>query len=223
MIEQMSSSPTDIPSPSSPPPGDPAERKALGTARDVLTTDGEGVVRAAEQSFVCRFVPDPAGKRLIAPLAPAVFGLAEPVLWIPAEADDALALIVTIRPTEESVLTDRWQAWHGAPEFPRWAAINVDSGKHEAWVFDSDELLPPNPLAPAEPALCRLVNANSGGLARLCERAAHVNVPSPLCVGVDDLGLHVRARFGVVRVHFDRPPRDAEDAKAMIEAMLTGV
>ncbi len=218
MIPRMPATPSD--KPTSSPQGDPAEREALETARDVLTTDGESVLRADEHSYTIRYILDPAGGRLIAAAAAAVFDVSEPVLYVPSESDDALALIVSIRHAEESALTDRWQAWHGPPDFPRWAAIAIESGKHGAWVFDASDLVPPHPLAGVEAALCRHVNGRKDALARLCERSAHVSVPSPLCVGIDDLGLHVRARFGIVRIHFDRPPRDADDAKALIESML---
>jgi hypothetical protein len=49
---------------------------------------------------------------------------------------------------------------------------------------------------------------------------AGVAVPDAVCVGVDPRGLHVRARFGVVRVRFSEDGEAVSDAAAALGRLL---
>jgi hypothetical protein len=51
-------------------------------------------------------------------------------------------------------------------------------------------------------------------------RRVGVEIGDPMAVGVDPGGFDVRARFGIVRVPFDRSAPTAQDAAAMIETIL---
>lgn len=198
------------------------ESQALDHAREVLVANCEGLLRFDEQSVVLKFVIDPEDGRLTAAVPVAVLMAAEHVLFVPEETEDALQLLVSPEEAQEGNTTDRWQAYHGVPEHVRWATFWIDGARHGPWVFDGDAMTAGNPLAKAEPALCKLANADPAKLARACKKIVDVDVPDPVCVGVDPGGMHVRARFGVVRLAFSPAASDADHAKASIEAMLAG-
>lgn len=199
---------------------DPADAEALEHALGVFTAGLEGRLRFDEQAATIKFVIEPKEGRLVASVPVAVFFAAELVLDVPEESDDALQLLVSAEECEEGAATDRWQAYHGAPEHVRWASFWVDGARHGAWVFDGDAFALPHPFAAEESVLCKMLNADKARLAALCQRYAGVVVPDPVCVGVDPRGVHVRARFGVVRVRFEGLAGDAAAAKRVIEGML---
>lgn len=205
--------------PYAPDPHDPDDQ-ALDHALDVLTAHCEGFLQIDEQGLPLKYIADPATGRLIASVPVAVFFSTQHVLSIPEESDDALQLLLSPDETSESAATDRWQAYHGSPDHVRWASFWIDGARHGPWVFDGDAFSMSNPLAADEPALCKLLNADKARLAALCQRFAGMVVPSPVCVGVDPRGLHVRARFGVVRVRFDDVHASVDAARRMIDAML---
>jgi len=49
----------------------------------------------------------------------------------------------------------------------------------------------------------------------MCFAKTKVEVEEPVVVGVDSLGLDVRATFGIVRVPFDTPMQSSDDVLAM--------
>lgn len=198
----------------------PDELAALELARSALVADCEGELRFADQSVKIKFVLDNETGRLVTSLPVAALLAAEHVLFVPQETDDALQLMLSPEEIEEGPATDRFQAYHGQPEHVRWASCWIDSARHGPWVFDGEALMQPNPLASDEPSLVKLLNQDDAKLAALVQRHAGIVVPSPVCVGVDPRGLHVRARFGVVRVPFGEPVADAAGARRAIESML---
>lgn len=211
--------------PAEEPAFDPHEptAQALEHALDVLTAHGEGFLQIEEQGLPIKYVIDPASGKLIASVPVAVLLSSQHLLWVPEESDEALQLLLSAEEIDEAGVTDRWQVYHGTPEHVRWAAFWIDGARHGPWVFDGDACMQPNPLAPSEPALCRLLNADKARLAMVCQRFGGVIVPGPVCVGVDPLGAHVRARFGVVRIRFDARAEEADAARAALEAMLAAV
>lgn len=197
-----------------------AERLALEHARRVMLGSTEGVLHFDQQHAAIKYVCDPVSGRLVAGVPVAALLAAEHVLWAPEESDDALQLLLSVEPLEEGVLTDRWAAYHGESEHVRWGLFWVDGGRHGAWVFDGEALACANPVSGEEAGLCRWLNGDRSALARVCQRYAGVVVPQPVCVGVDAWGVHVRARFGVVRVGFEEEATDGARARAMLEAMV---
>lgn len=198
-----------------------ADAQALEHALAVFTANLEGQLRFDEHVTRLKYVFDPRDGRLVASVPAALFFATELVLDIPEENDDALQLLVTADETQENIATDRWLAYHHAPEHVRWATFWIDSARHGPWVFDGEALTIPNPLSADEPAICKRLNADTGKLAALVQRYAGVPIPKPLCVGVDPRGLHIRASFGVVRVRFESLAPTAAAATQAIDAMLT--
>ncbi len=197
-----------------------SEDEALGHARRVLASSREGVLLFGEQHTPVKFIADPESGHLVFSVPAAALLASDHTLMVPEDSDDALQLMVTPDEIEESVVTDRWQAYHGMPEHVRWAQGWIESAKHGPWVFDGEALMGGNPLAGEEAAVCKRLNADKAALARLCQRFAGVPVPVPTCVGCDPEGLYVRASFGVVRVAFDGRAASGADVERMVGEML---
>jgi len=195
---------------------------ALEHALDVLDASREGVLSiGGEQRIPLRYVVAGADGRLVASVPVAALLAHELILHVPEETDDALQLLLSVEEIAESADTDRWQAHHGQPEHVRWGAMFIDSAKHGPWVFDGDAMMRPNPLTAAEPALCKLANADKAALVRACQRYAGLVVPDPVCVGADPRGLHIRARFGVVRLRFPGEAPTPGAAEAILRQVLS--
>jgi hypothetical protein len=176
----------------------------------------EGVFNFDDNYVPVKFVTDNSTGRLVMAVPVATFFVHQHVLFVPEETDDSMQMIVSPEQIDECEATDRWMAFHGEPEHVRWAMCWVESVKLDPWVFDGDALTRPNTLAKNEPALVKELNADKAGLASMCKAAGAPELESPLCVGVDQCGLHVRAKFGVVRVHFPHTANDADHVRRMI-------
>lgn len=196
-----------------------AERESLEHAIEFLTSNREGILSFDDHHIPVRFVSDPESGRLVADLPVAAFLASEHVLSVPDEGDDALEMIVTPEETPESVLTDRWMAWFGEPQHVRWGIMWIESGRFGPWVYDGAALMRGNALCADEAGLCRELNADKGRLASICRAHAPVEMHDPVCVGVDPGGIHVRARFGVVRIRFGERAANAEEARRLLAGM----
>lgn len=145
----------------------------------------------------------------------------EIALLSPEETPDALTiqgLPVELSP-ERHGACDRHIACFGRPRHPRWALLQVTMIKRLD-VVAGPEALGPDALAAIEGALCRRLNADRAALARACLARAGVEIEQPAAVGVDRFGVLVRARFGVVRLDFDRDAGTPDLAERALEALL---
>lgn len=189
-----------------------------------LRSHREGVLACDGVIAAVRFVLDNATGRVVFPSSQLVFEAEERVLFVPQEADDALQLLLTPGPADpdRDEACDRWKAYHGTPDHPRWASCAIESGRLEGAVVDGEVLMTPNALAPVEPGICKRLNADRALLTRLAARFAGVEIPEPLCVGVDPGGLDIRARFGIVRVPFSAETPTPDRAAAEIDRLVRG-
>ncbi|MEM1422708.1 MAG: hypothetical protein AAGH64_01770, partial [Planctomycetota bacterium] len=186
---------------------DTTERDALRNATERLLAHREGTLHFEEHFVPTPFVTDPASGRLVMPVPEAAFFAPEHIFFVPEEAQDALQLLLSVERAEESALTDRWMAHHGEPEHVRWAECYIDAAKRQPWVFDGDALMLTNPLAGDEPWIVRTLNEDEPHVRRVVSAIVEKEATEAQVVAVDDLGAHVRARFGVVRATF--PERGA--------------
>lgn len=199
-----------------------AELEALHRAQDRLRTHREGTLHFEDHFIPTPYVTDPETGRIIMPVPEAAFFAAEHILFVPEEAEDALQLLLSIERIEESLHTDRWRVYHGEPDQVRWAACYVDAAKRAPWVFDGDALMMKNGLAGDEPWVVRMMNEDRDAIARLVTKRLERDAAEAIVVGADEWGVHVRARFGVVRLSFDEAVANGNDAVDAFRAMLTG-
>lgn len=205
---------------------------AEDTVRDAvahLRGHASGDLRFDEHLRSLKYVLAPDG-RLVMPVMVAMLQTMDTVLYVPEWSDDIdmLELQLTLEPFEESglggALADRWRIHHGEPDDVRWASALVDAARYRGMVIDGSALMVPNTIAAEEPALCRWMNTeHSAGLGRLCERFGGMQVETPVMVGIDPMGVNVRARFDVVRLRFPVEATSAQEARKSLEAMLQQV
>lgn len=171
-----------------------------------------------------------ADGRLIAPVMVAMINAVDTVLFIPSNEDGAMEVMVTLEQFDErgssggasggGEAADRWRIYHGEPDDVRWAFMSIDSARFESVVIDGDALQRPNPLAKDEFRICRRMNQDHAeDLSRLCAHFASFNVEKPVMVGIDPMGLDVRARFDIVRVPAIESMSTPEQATRVLAAM----
>ncbi len=189
-------------------------------ARGFLLGHKAGTLEFDENYVPWKFVVDPADGRLCGPVMVAALLASQHVLHLPEETDDPSAMRVLLSPEQlddDPPIADRWSIYHGEPEDVRWAAFWIDFAKWDGYVTDGDALMGAHPFAGEEAGLVRELNGDVERLRRLCESVGGVrDVAEPLAVGVDSLGVDVRARFDIVRLAFDEAAGTAEEARARI-------
>ena len=187
-----------------------------------------GLLRFDTEYMPIRVVVAPDG-RLVASVMESMLRSTDCALHLPEEPDDrdndVIQLMVTLDRFEESgadgELADRWRIYHGDPPDVRWATMTIDFCKFQDLAIDGEAMMPPNPLAEHEPAICRRFNESAGDdLRRLVLRAAEVELEDPKIVGVDSLGFDVRGRFDVVRIDFKDDVDSSEQACNAINSLL---
>lgn len=151
--------------------------------------------------------------------------LEDGALYVPDEREGGLALQVEVRLIEDTEkssgygrLLDRWEAYHGRPGSARFAVAVVVGARLGATVVDGDDLRLVNTVANEAPLLRRL-NADRRVLERAISAQVGVPVHEPLAVGIDQWGIDVRTRTGVLRVRTD-PAGDAAAAAEYVERLL---
>jgi hypothetical protein len=196
-------------------------------AMDHLRRNREGVLIADGLAERIRFVIDSASGRIVFPTHPHALASSEMVLFVPQEQssdEDELQLLLApaeLDPLHEETC-DRWKAYHGEPQLNHWAGGEIESARFRGEVIDESPLCCANPLRAVEARLCKLLNHDRPRLAELCRQRCGIAPRDPVAVGVDPAGVDVRARFGIVRIVFDRDCATPDDAASMIQALMPG-
>ena len=185
-----------------------------------------GLIRFDENVMPIKFVIGPEG-RMVAPVMVAMLTAGDTVLHLPDEEDDSMHVMVTLESFEEKgpdgALADRWRIYHGEPEDVRWAIMHIDAARLEGVFYDGDALLVPNVLNRCEASVCRWANDSMvDGLKKACMEQRKIELNDPKLVGVDPLGFDVRGRFDVVRLDAPELIHGEEEARAMLEAVISG-
>jgi hypothetical protein len=170
------------------------------------------------------YVMSPDG-RLVASVMAAMLQTVDTVLFVPDIAHEAMEIQVTLSALDpqspDGALVDRWRIYHGDPLDTYWAFMDIDAVRYRTQVIDGDGLIRPNPLADAEPRVCREINkSRRDGLRRACRHVLGTDVEHPTLVGVDPLGLDVRRRFDVVRVPAKEPMETAQDVDRFLQELM---
>ena len=203
--------------------GDPAPER-VEQARRHVRRFRRGVVRAGEAICPSAFVIDNRDGSVVMPAEPDFWAIDQLVLYIPDDGFAEMALLLNAEPFEAAFdeALDRHQAYHGRAGSTEWAKARLDSAKWGGDMFPGGALLDANPLRAVEPALCKRLNQDKNALAEVSELLTRVRPETPVCVGVDHLGMDVRTSVGVIRVEWPREIEGPESAPKVIEALLTG-
>lgn len=182
-----------------------------------------GELRFEEHLRPVKYVITPDGR----PAMPAMVAMIEAVdtvLFVPDCAEGAMELQVTLEPFEErgkdGAAADRWRIYHGQPDDVRWAYLHIDAARFQTLVIDGEVLVRPNPFTSDEGRLCKMMNQERPeDLKRMCAAFGGMDVEKPVMVGIDPLGIDVRAAFDVVRLPAPEPMATPQDAQRTLEAM----
>lgn len=189
----------------------------------------EGVLAFGERRSRVRFVLDRSTGQVVMPLEPVALSAKEHVLFLPDETGcvlQVLLLVDELRNPSAHEAPDRWTAYHaaavGAPSAAGvWTMATVEAGKTETVVFPGEELHAANPLRGCEHGLIRHLNGQRrAAVGAACKRRLGVDVLEPMVVGLDPLGIDVRARFGVLRLEFERWAHSEEEAQRELASVL---
>ncbi|MBL0921968.1 MAG: DUF2470 domain-containing protein [Phycisphaerales bacterium] len=207
-------------------------------ARSILLRSREGALAwsslGEDRVERVRFVLDPSERVVALPVSAPVVEAESHVLYVPEEGDDALQLLLDLDRERQApeALVDRWRIHHG--DAPRrlpgdfkgepgkvwWGRFTVDTARLGSAVIDGEALLAPNPLAPIEPRICRRMNADRDALRRVCEAVGGAAPREPLCVGIDEEGVHVRADGGLMRLPFGGAITAPDEAERTLDGWL---
>ena len=198
--------------------------KQVDLARRHVRRFRRGVLRIDDEVCPCAFVIDGRDGRFVVPCDEELTNAGDVVLYVPDDGFEEMALLIDVTPLEGEFdeAKDRHLAYHGRSICSSWFRCRVDSAKWGGEMYEGSVLLGPNPIRGIEPGLCKRLNADRETLARLCELLTRVRPESPLCVGVDHLGMDVRTRVGVIRVEWPGEIEGPEQADGVIGALLKG-
>ena len=157
------------------------------------------------------------------PVMTAMLQTLDTVLFIPEASEDALEIMVSVQQFEETEadggrIADRWRIYHGEPDDVCWATMLIDCIRYAGLVFDGEAFMQQNLFAADEAGFCRTMNAEARPLlSDLCKVTKDIEVPDPVCVGIDPLGIDIRARFGIVRVPVEAPAENVDELRKELE------
>ena len=196
---------------------------AIDHAYAFLRGHSTGDLRFDEHVRPIKYVIHPDG-RVIAPVMVAMLQAVDVVLFVPEYGDDAMEIQVTMQQFQErgsdGAAADRWRIYHGDPQDVHWAFLTIDAARFGIAVIDGSALTRSNPLAQDESRLCRRMNQeHAEDLKRLCAHYGAMEVERPVMVGIDPLGIDVRALFDVVRVPAMQPMHSADEALEVLLRM----
>ena len=196
------------------------EQQVLECAWKFLRCNTMGTLRFGEHLHDVSYVIGNDGAMII----PAMVAMLQPqdiVMYVPEYAEDCVEMHVTLEQFSEQgdggVYADRWQMYHGEPPDVQWAKVTIDAARFHEMFIDGEGLQRENEIASDEPTLCKQLNGDVAEVIRACTRIAHVEVEAPVVVGVDTLGVDVRARFGVVRLASEAPLENTADVIAFMQ------
>jgi hypothetical protein len=170
----------------------------------------------------CRFIVDGTTGELVLGAEPALLDAGELVLGLPDDSFEAEATVLLHhRPAHDDRWTDRHLAYHPESRATRWIRAKIDSVKlRSGEVVPGERLGLVNPLTEVEPELCKRLNADRDALRTLCRLMTGTEPEQPVGVGVDRLGVDVRARFGIIRLDLPAPCQDPDEARRVIDALI---
>ncbi len=194
----------------------------LGELEMAIRSERHATLAADGVPFSIMTVIDNETGALVFPAPSVALRSEEHVLWLPEERHDAMQILIALEEIDGdlSASADRWRIYHGSPGESNWVIASLQAVKFGTMVANSDELDLSNPLAGAEPGLCKKYNADRA----LLGKAAHAMDPRStgegVLVGIDPIGFDIRTRFDIVRVPFGERELEPEKADARVQNLL---
>ena len=196
------------------------EQQVADAAWLYLRCNSTATLRFGEHMKDVSYVIDHQGF-LVIPAKVAMLQPCDTVMYIPQYCDDCIEMHVSLlefkEKGEDAQHADRWQAYHGLSPDVYWARVEIDAARfHEAFI-DGEQLRRENLLFKLEPALCKDLNENHvEHVKEICTLHTNVAISEPVVVGVDPMGIDVRASFGIVRVPTPSPFASSEEVVAFV-------
>lgn len=202
-------------------------------ARSRMLANLAGVLVCEAGAEPCRLVVAEAGGSVTLPMHKDLDEAGQWSFAAPQELDPAIELCLEAADSSANELpeptemeADRWLACHGStPPKCRLVSVVVSFARYadsDGRTQVAEDVLTPNPLRLHVPALCKAINGDKPKLADACARLTGVRPESPVAVGVDEWGVHVKAAFDVLRLGFDEPAMDEAAARERIGEVLDG-
>lgn len=152
-------------------------------------------------------------------------------LHVPDEGEQSVGIQLEVRllpeggepgsAGEHARLLDRWEAYHGRRGAARFAIAAAEGARLGGAVVDGEDLELVNTLG-NEGALLRKLNADRAALQRAVSRRLGVEIADPTAVGIDQRGVDVRTRTGVLRLSAAKGARlDDAGAGAFVNDLLS--
>ena len=193
------------------------DQKASDAAWAFLRSNTTASLKFGENMYEVSYVIASDGRLVISAMV-AMLQPCDTTMYIPEYIDDCMELHVTLTQFkemgEEGILADRWQIYHGEPPDVQWAVIEIDAARFHEMFVDGEGLCRQNELAELESAICKSLNEHEDAVRRGGLSKTNIDVTNPLVVGVDPLGVDIRAPFGIVRVQADVPFASLEDVQS---------
>ena len=194
------------------------EHKASDAAWAFLRSNSTATLRFGENSQDISYIVAPDGRLVISAMV-AMLQPCDTIMFVPEYAEDCMEMHVSLNQFlengDDGTLADRWQVYHGVPPDTQWAIVDIDAARYHEMFIDGETLTRENLLAEDEVSLCKKLNKNKDTIRLVCASKTNVEVSDPFVVGVDSLGIDIRAPFGIVRIQSETPFVSASDVLAL--------
>lgn len=185
-----------------------------------LRRHARGVLEVGGECRPCLYVLDPERGSPVACVTQDVFEAGSCTLHVPEDREDALQVLVEPIELDARVEAscDRYLIYHGKGATARWARLEIQSAKMLGVVFD--DCAGSNALRAHEAGMCKRLNTDKDRVRVALLRLAGFVEDRPTVVGVDQDGVDVRTKRGIVRLEFPHTAPNLESAERMIGEMM---
>ena len=190
------------------------EQQASDGAWAFLRSNSTASLAFGENNFDLSYIIIPDGRLVISAMV-AMLQPCDTVMYVPQYEDGCMEIHVSLMQFtasgENGVFADRWQVYHGEPPDTQWAFVDIDAARFHAMFIDGESLRRENVLANNEHKICKTLNEKLNIVRQVCASNTNVDVKNPFVVGVDSLGVDIRAPFGIVRISAEVPFTSSDD------------
>jgi hypothetical protein len=191
------------------------EQQISDVAWAFLRSNTTATLKFGEHSQNVSYVICPMGE-LVIPAMVAMLQPCDTIMFVPEYCENCMEMHVSLRQFneegEDGMMADRWNVYHGQSPDVQWAIVDIDAARFHEMFIDGDALCRENLLADIEYSLCKEINNNfRENIRRVCLERTNVEVIDPVVVGIDPIGVDVRAPFGIVHIPSGKPFTSQED------------